>query len=183
MRSDFQPYTLTCPVCNKQKVVPKWRIKQGKKYCSRECAAKRKTMPVKSIAIRFWNKVNKTDTCWFWTGARNNMGYGQITLGHRFEGKGLAHRIAWELINGQLPNGAVLCHICDNPSCVRPDHMFLGTKADNSADMVSKGRSICGEAHCFAKLTKEQVINIRSECAKNQSKQRDIAKRFGVSEQ
>ena len=85
---------------------------------------------------RFWGKVVKSDGCWLWTGNKF-QGYGQI----RFAGKTRrAHRVAWELTRGSIPAGLYVCHHCDNPSCVNPGHLFLGTQTDNMRDCLAKGR-------------------------------------------
>lgn len=91
---------------------------------------------------RFWEKVSRVDdndSCWEWIGGRNAAGYGLCTIGLR----GVpAHRISWMILHNQIiPKGFVICHRCDNPPCVRPTHLFLGSKKDNSADMASKGRA------------------------------------------
>lgn len=90
-----------------------------------------------SIA-NFWNKVQKTDDCWIWAGARNKDGYGSARAGSRTVG---AHRLAWLLAYGSSPGSLCVCHKCDNPSCVRPDHLFLGTIKDNNTDRSMKGRT------------------------------------------
>ncbi len=92
------------------------------------------------LADRFWERVNKSDGCWLWTGGKSTSGYGQIcvTTG-RIE---RTHRVSWFLATGEWPpSGLHVCHHCDTPTCVRPDHLFLGTHQDNMRDMVSKGRS------------------------------------------
>jgi hypothetical protein len=98
-----------------------------------------------SAAARFWSKVDKSGgpgTCWPWTGSVSSSGYGSLT----HAGRGIkAHRRAWELTNGAIPpgdgpHGTCVCHRCDNPLCCNPAHLFLGTTADNTHDMIAKGR-------------------------------------------
>ncbi len=84
--------------------------------------------------MNFWDKVDQSGDCWIWTGYVGHDGYGQ----HGRSGK--AHRLAWELTVGPIPDGLNVLHRCDTPVCVRPEHLFLGTSADNSIDMVRKGR-------------------------------------------
>lgn len=96
----------------------------------------------KSLIDRFWSFVTKGDGCWVWSGSKNPKGYGQIQKGRRGAGMRplLSHRVSWEIHFGSIPNGMKVLHHCDNPSCVRPDHLFLGTDADNTADMIKKER-------------------------------------------
>ena len=95
--------------------------------------------PRRPLVERFWEKVVKTPTCWLWTAAAQG-GYGVIGDPHR-KGRVLrAHRVSWELHDGPIPSGMDVLHRCDTPACVRPDHLFLGTAADNIADMFAKGR-------------------------------------------
>lgn len=104
------------------------------------------------IENRFWEKVKKTPAgCWLWMGSKEHFGHGHI--GNK--GKMLkAHRLAWEFENGKIPDGLHCLHKCDNPSCVNPSHLFLGTHQDNMRDMISKNRQ-------SSKLTKKQVIKMR----------------------
>lgn len=94
-----------------------------------------------SFVESFWARVEKTDGCWWWRGKRDSNGYGLLrTRGpHRKDVR--AHRVSWHLSRGPIPNGLCVCHRCDEPLCVRPDHLFLGTRRDNSQDMVRKGRA------------------------------------------
>ena len=91
---------------------------------------------------RFWSKVLKTESCWLWKGATQGTGYGRIARGKRneFPKPELAHRMSWELHNGPIPKGLIVLHRCDNPPCVKPSHLFVGTPKDNSDDKCSKGR-------------------------------------------
>jgi len=98
------------------------------------------------IDSRFWSKIDKGDGtgCWLWTAAKRSSGYGQFWLdGHQQS----AHRASWQLHHGPIPEGMFVCHHCDVRPCVNPSHLFLGTLADNHADMCAKGRQARGEKH------------------------------------
>ena len=142
--------------------------------------------PTDSETIRFWRRVSYSPTgCWEWKGAHANYGYGQVYIGGRIQ---RAHRIAWEMFYGPIPPGIKVCHACDNPPCVRPDHLFLGTQADNLHDMLAKGRHFTpfgsreqrGEANLTAKLTEKSVREIRRLGAYGMF-QKDIAARYGIT--
>lgn len=123
---------------------------------------------------RFWKYVHKTDGCWIWTGFRDEDGYG------RFDSS-IAHRVSWELRNGAIPSGMSVCHRCDNPNCVNPEHLFLGTPLDNSRDMVAKGRSARGTKQHSSKLTPQIVIEIRRLYAPGIFGKKDVATKLGVT--
>lgn len=97
--------------------------------------------PPSDPVARFWAKVKRSpgQRCWLWQGGGHPFGYGQLHLGGGSRHV-LAHRYSWELAFGKVPRGRYVLHYCDNPKCVRPDHLFLGTQRDNVADMVQKGR-------------------------------------------
>lgn len=102
------------------------------------------------LAERFWEKVATGPGCWEWQNATTGFGYGVFQLG-RGEGTKGAHIVAWELENGPITNGMWVLHHCDNPPCVRPSHLYLGTAEDNGADVSARGRARSAKAtHCPA---------------------------------
>jgi hypothetical protein len=89
---------------------------------------------------RFWLRVQKSDGCWTWQGAKGDHGYGHFTADGGVDVS--THRYSYQLHHGEIPPGMVICHRCDNPVCVNPDHLFLGTQRDNVQDMIQKGRRV-----------------------------------------
>lgn len=113
----------------------------------------------KPIEERFWQHVKKTSTCWLWTGCKTSKSkYGCMNVDGRAIG---AHRVALMLCGMDLKDTRDVCHKCDNPPCVRPDHLFIGTTRQNSLDALSKGRLKIRENHGMAKLTEKSVEAIR----------------------
>lgn len=128
-----------------------------------------------SAEARFWARVHKGDGCWEVPSSRDH--YPSIVDD---DGRALGvHRFSWQLHNGPIPPGLDVCHRCDNQHCVRPDHLFVGTRSENLRDMVQKGRGPLGERNHAAKLTAEQVRFIRS----SSESARDLATRFGIGPQ
>lgn len=128
--------------------------------------------------------VNERCGCWEWNGAKRN-GYGRMIVGSRTDGtrhSASAHRVAYEVWKGPIGEGLEVCHKCDNPSCINPDHLFLGTRADNMADRAMKGRNITfiGEEQPRAKLTRKIVKNARWERAYKGTSFQELADRYGV---
>ena len=106
-------------------------------------------------------------------------GYGRVRSPRNWRSLVGPHRAAWEMANGAVPDGLSVLHHCDNPLCVRADHLFLGTHRDNMADMVAKGRSTKGERNAKTSLTENDVRAIRRATAEGEP-ERSIARRFGI---
>ncbi len=139
---------------------------------------------------RFWARAYRTEGCWEWRGHRNgSFGYGRVTINGRRE---LAHRWAWLLVNGPIPEGLWVLHHCDNPQCVRPDHLYLGTATDNAHDRDIRNRGSRGAAHAAkmtvrrgsqnkrAKLTESQVAEIRRRYTGRYGQQQELAEEYGI---
>jgi hypothetical protein len=128
---------------------------------------------------RFLSKVNKTDTCWLWTAYKNKKRYGY----YKYDGKTYtAHRVAYELWNGKIPNGLCIRHKCDEPSCVNPAHLETGTIKDNNDDCIERGRRRYnrGEQHHKSKLTDDEVMWIR--VLRGFYKNVELAEMYGLDE-
>lgn len=139
--------------------------------------------PARPVAERLWERVDKNapNGCWLWTGNLDG-GYGKIHVAHGTCER--AHRLAWRLLNGPIPPGMLVCHNCpggDNPACVNPAHLWLGTYEDNNRDRAAKGRGAVGERAGSAKLTEQSVREIR-ELVPAGLPQAEAAKRYGISE-
>jgi hypothetical protein len=128
---------------------------------------------------RFWAKVVKSEGCWNWRGSTDSKGRANINTNGRPK---YAAIVSWEMINGTVPNGLVVCHKCDNKLCVRPDHLWVGTQRENMQDMIDKGRMKLpprtrGEKHPTAKVTWDIVREIRANTTDTQA---TMAVRYGL---
>jgi len=130
---------------------------------------------------RFLDKIDRSGECWEWTAQIAMNGYGVFFLNGIQTG---AHRAAYRLLVGEIPNGLYVLHHCDNRSCVNPDHLFLGTQSDNLQDAAAKGRmvspALAGEENGRAKLTQNDVNAIRELYATGELVQRELGERYGV---
>lgn len=133
-----------------------------------------------TLKDRFMKHVKKTKSCWLWTGCKIQNGYGRIRVGKLK----LAHRISYEIHIGLIPEGLLVCHKCDVRDCVNPEHLFLGTKKDNTQDMIKKGRQANknGTNNPNSKLTAEQVSEIRKLYSTKIYSQQSLTKIFKVSQ-
>jgi len=151
-------------------------------------------MPKKGDCIpaidRFLAKVEKTDGCWNWIGGKFGTDKG---VQHRYgcfmisksRGNILAHRAAWELFVGEIPEGKIVCHKCDHPICVNPEHLFIGTQRDNCRDMAKKKRNFVlhGEDSRFHKITEKDVLHLREIYGQKEGMVKDmikVAKNMGI---
>jgi hypothetical protein len=132
--------------------------------------------PNTTTEARFYAKVDTTGDCWVWTGQKIPSGYGRFTMQGR---RHMAHRAAYTLFVGNIPDGMDVLHRCDNPPCCNPDHLFLGTDADNTYDKLMKGRMARGEGIGMAKLSELDVQDLRQLHASGMSFAR-LAPLYGV---
>lgn len=168
-----------CAYCAEPFMVIRSQSRPGSgQFCSRRCARSR------HLGDRFWAKVRRSDGCWEWQGTHDPFGYGVLgASAHQRAVK--AHRVSWQLHNGPVPVGLWVLHHCDNPPCVRPDHLYLGTARDNAKDRANRRRGKedrqSGAANDNAKLTEADVWAIVAALEEGVS-QTAIAGRFGVKQ-
>ena len=135
---------------------------------------------------RFWRRVKKTDACWLWQGSIHRGGYGLMRVSGGKKARNVsAHRFSYELHKEKIPEGLIVMHSCDNPRCVNPDHLSVGTHKDNTQDMIAKGRGANnplpfsrGEHNGRALLTEDKVRYIRASKASNAA----LARELGVTD-
>ena len=196
----MQPTPSSCVIC--AGAIPPKRQTGGhpRLTCSVECKNEwrrrnytpKPPKPLRPLRERLYSRYKVTEAgCWEFTGYCDpTSGYGQIGRGRSDEGIVRAHRASWELTNGAIPPGMFVCHRCDNPPCINPDHLFLGSPADNAADMANKGRGwgARGLQNWNGKLTPDEVQAIRSRFIPaerpgrwHRGNARELAEEFGIS--
>ena len=131
----------------------------------------------KAFVKRFRFRVVKTDYCWNWVATKHARGYGKLIIKWKAQ---LAHRVSWMLKYGRIPGALLVCHKCDNPSCVRPGHLFLGTTQDNIADKVAKGRQARGQSNGKSVLSESEVVDIRRKYKTGNYSQADLGFEYGI---
>jgi hypothetical protein len=174
--------SVTCEECGEPFVVNRKRTR----FCGRACSNKANSrvsavVTRKGIDASYEGFVIRggADECWGWSGSLVGYGYGCIKRGSRTI---YAHRYAYERAKGAVPPGLIVRHTCDNPVCSNPDHLVVGTPADNSRDMVQRGRALTGRKNPQNKLSEEDVTAIKLRVSQGFS-QRQIAGQFGVCQQ
>lgn len=138
--------------------------------------------PWQPLVERFWPKVDRSGDCWLWTSTLNQNGYGLFGVGGRSGRMHLAPRVAWELTHGRIADGLQIRHACDTPACVNPAHLSLGTHADNTRDRLERNRQAKGIRFPHARLTDERVAEMRQTYDEGGTTQRELSKRYGVSQ-
>ena len=178
----------------KSKVGEFTEVARQKSIATRQRRARKRE---KTVPEWFWSFVEKTDSCWWWRGSVGRNGYGRVSMNRHWH---YAHRLAWQITHGPIPPGFFVCHTCDQPPCVNPDHLFLGTPADNIHDARTKkrlrpnppsgsqhwtrqhpDRVRRGEANNKAKLTATEVKAIRK-AYQDGCSQTELAHRYGIKQ-
>lgn len=172
-----------CAFCGEQFTRPEKKYSDSmwasRRFCSHRCAGRGKPKWHVSIRDKFFFHVfpEPMSGCWLWDGPQTSRGgYGQFAFGDRRNIK--AHRYSYELHKGPIPDSLFVCHKCDTPACVNPDHLYVGTAADNAADAVSRNRSCRGQKNTHAILTEIQVRQIRRSTASVAV----LVSRYGIAE-
>jgi len=180
--------TAVCATCGKEFHREKFRpSKTGLRGCSASCRAKigsriAQTLNLKGFEEQFWKRVpdrnpsGSPDDCWEWTGSKAGSGYGRFYAGGSSH---YAHRASYAIHHGPVPEGFWVLHSCDNPPCVNPSHLRLGTPAENSADMVERKRQRIGDNAPWSVLNEKKVSCIKELLSEGRMK-KDIARAFGV---
>lgn len=154
--------------------------RKGKKHTkeSRKKMSLARKGKIKNTPEDFWDKCHKSEGCWEWAGSRNRDGYGWFCFNGKTQG---THRLAWQLTHGSIPKGMSVLHKCDNPPCVNPDHLFIGTQGDNIRDAFSKNKMPIGSERSASKLAERQVRLIKDDLKDAAVNYSELGRRFGVS--
>ena len=130
-----------------------------------------------TVEKRFWAKVIKKgdEECWSWAASRHSFGYGYLWNGHKVD---VAHRISYEIHKGNIPEGMLVCHTCDNPECTNPNHLFLGTRNDNNQDCMSKDRYRYGEGRKNT-IYPDAIVRAIRQAKKSGISDTQLSKMFG----
>jgi HNH endonuclease len=177
----------TCEICKCKFLITKYKSDRGKgRFCSLKCYEVWQQAPLKERFARYVGEPDKNG-CIPWLGGttkKNREGYGTINLGNNSRKSDKAHRVAWELVNGPIPEKLQVLHTCDNPICVNAEHLFLGTHDDNMKDKASKGRgaSMPGDENPSVKLTKEDIIEIRNMHKSKKMSYTELSKKYNISD-
>lgn len=164
--------------CGNKKIISESNLQSGNiKSCGCLRSIHRKNYD-EDMKQKLFSKIKQVNDCWEWQGSLHRQGYGNFP--YKNSGQ-LAHRVSWILFNGEIPSGMNICHKCDNPPCVNPDHLFVGSYQDNINDMFRKGRkNHQGENHPKVKLSSSQVLEIR-ELLNKKITQEEICKKYGIT--
>lgn len=172
----------TCLNCQTTFYMPAKELKRTPGvWCSRACRSAWGARP-EQVTRRFWTHVDQTSTpdgCWLWTASVNTAGYGQFSPGHR--PYILAHRNAYIIAHGSIPDDTQVNHHCDVKRCVRPSHLYAGTHIENMRDSSDRGRAPGGERNARAKLSEATIEEIRRRYAAGDVTQRSLAELYGVT--
>ena len=134
-------------------------------------------MNQKTFQQQFWDKIQKTSSCWLWTGCLNSKGYGNLTLKKK---NVKAHRLSWKIHHKKIPKNKHVLHKCDVRNCVNPKHLFIGTNYDNVKDCIKKDRNTKGEKTKQSHLTAKDIKNIRKKYIPYQHSSLKLAKEYNV---
>lgn len=127
--------------------------------------------------VRFWGQVKVGVRCWEWTGTKDKWGYGKFTAAGK---TWMAHRYAWTITHGEIPSNKFICHHCDVPACVNPEHLYVGDQRSNMDDLLRRERSTRGERNASAVLQAEEVTELRRLWLTGAWTQKALAAKFGI---